>query len=221
MAELGEQKAAGCVAFTDDGRPVATALLMRRALEYAGMLGVPDHRPLRGSVAQGGRRRARGLHRGAARAARHSRRRRVDHGRARHLAGGARPAGSCTCRAHERAAVAPRGPRRQGRAACHVTCEVAPHHFVLTDEALDGAVSYDTNVKMNPPLREAADRDAMLDGHRRRHRRRDRHRSRAAPRRREAGRVRSRAVRHRRARDRVPLVFDRLVHAGRIGVVTR
>src|SRR3954469_18076859 len=45
MAELGAQKAAGCVAFTDDGRPVASALLMRRALEYAGMLGVPivDH----------------------------------------------------------------------------------------------------------------------------------------------------------------------------------
>src|ERR671931_1535377 len=41
LAELGAQKAAGCVAFTDDGRPVATALLMRRALEYAGMLGVP------------------------------------------------------------------------------------------------------------------------------------------------------------------------------------
>src|SRR5262249_60321379 len=45
MAELAAQKAAGCVAFTDDGRPVASALLMRRALEYAGMLGVPivDH----------------------------------------------------------------------------------------------------------------------------------------------------------------------------------
>src|SRR4051812_38134496 len=41
MAELAAQKAAGCVAFTDDGRPVASALLMRRALEYAGMLGVP------------------------------------------------------------------------------------------------------------------------------------------------------------------------------------
>src|SRR6476646_4549788 len=41
LAELGEQKAAGCVAFTDDGRPVETALLMRRALEYANMLGVP------------------------------------------------------------------------------------------------------------------------------------------------------------------------------------
>ena len=36
LAELGEQRTAGCVAFTDDGRPVATALLMRRALEYAG-----------------------------------------------------------------------------------------------------------------------------------------------------------------------------------------
>src|SRR4029079_11323598 len=42
MAELAAQKAAGCVAFTDDGRPVASALLMRRALEYAGMLGVPS-----------------------------------------------------------------------------------------------------------------------------------------------------------------------------------
>jgi len=45
-----------------------------------------------------------------------------------------------------------------------VTCEVAPHHFTLTDEALDGAIKYDTNLKMNPPLREAADRDAMLEG---------------------------------------------------------
>jgi dihydroorotase len=45
-----------------------------------------------------------------------------------------------------------------------VTCEVAPHHFTLTDEALDGPVKYDTNCKMNPPLREAADRDAMIDG---------------------------------------------------------
>src|SRR5688500_20241717 len=45
LAELGEQKAAGCVGFSDDGRPVASALLMRRALEYAGMLGAPviDH----------------------------------------------------------------------------------------------------------------------------------------------------------------------------------
>jgi dihydroorotase len=45
-----------------------------------------------------------------------------------------------------------------------VTCEVTPHHFVLTDEMLASPVAYDTNVKMNPPLREAADRDAMVQG---------------------------------------------------------
>jgi dihydroorotase len=45
-----------------------------------------------------------------------------------------------------------------------VTCEVTPHHFVLTDELLGAPIPYDTNVKMNPPLREAADRDAMLAG---------------------------------------------------------
>ena len=46
----------------------------------------------------------------------------------------------------------------------HLTCEVTPHHFVLTDDALAAPEPYDTNVKMNPPLREAADRDAMLQG---------------------------------------------------------
>ena len=51
---------------------------------------------------------------------------------------------------------------RAGKArGIHVTCEVTPHHFILTDEALAG---YDTNVKMNPPLREEADRDEMIAG---------------------------------------------------------
>ena len=45
-----------------------------------------------------------------------------------------------------------------------VTCEVTPHHFVLTDEALARNGGYDTNTKMNPPLREEADRLAMIDG---------------------------------------------------------
>jgi dihydroorotase len=45
-----------------------------------------------------------------------------------------------------------------------VTCEVTPHHFVLTDERLGAPIAYDTNVKMNPPLRETVDRDAMLAG---------------------------------------------------------
>ena len=54
---------------------------------------------------------------------------------------------------------------RYGKArGVRVTCEVTPHHFVLTDELLGAPVAYDTNAKMNPPLREEADRDAMLQG---------------------------------------------------------
>jgi dihydroorotase len=45
-----------------------------------------------------------------------------------------------------------------------VTCEVTPHHFVLTDAALAERGGYDTNFKMNPPLREDADRKAMIEG---------------------------------------------------------
>jgi dihydroorotase len=45
-----------------------------------------------------------------------------------------------------------------------VTAEVAPHHFLLTDERLAERGGYDTNCKMNPPLREEADRDAMIEG---------------------------------------------------------
>jgi dihydroorotase len=48
--------------------------------------------------------------------------------------------------------------------AARVTCEVTPHHFVLTDEMLGAPVPYDTNLKMNPPLRQTEDRDAMIGG---------------------------------------------------------
>jgi dihydroorotase len=99
-----------------------------------------------------------------------------------------------------------------------VTCEVAPHHFTLTDEALDGPVKYDTNLKMNPPLRAVADRDAMLEGladgsvdviatdHAPHH-------------------IDEKMVEFDRApfgivglETAVPIVFDRLVHAGRISL---
>src|SRR5260221_10470777 len=55
MSELAAQKAAGCVAFTDDGRPVASALLMRRALEDAGTLGVASAGYCEGPSLTGGR----------------------------------------------------------------------------------------------------------------------------------------------------------------------
>jgi len=162
LAELGEQKSAGCVAFTDDGRPVATALLMRRALEYAGMLGLPiiDHcedLSLKGDgvAHEGFHASALGL--------------RGIPGVAESLmverdVSLAELTGARVHIAHMSARQSIRAVRAAKDRGVRVTCEVAPHHFTLSDEALDGPVKYDTNLKMNPPLREAADRDAMLEG---------------------------------------------------------
>jgi dihydroorotase len=66
--------------------------------------------------------------------------------------------------AHMSAKESIRAVRAGKERGVRVTCEVAPHHFTLTDEALQGPIPYDTNLKMNPPLRAAADRDAMLEG---------------------------------------------------------
>ena len=104
-----------------------------------------------------------GFHASALGPARHSGRGRVDHGAARHRARRAdrrrRPH-----RAHERAADARRGPLRQGaRRARHLRGDAAPFHRSPT-RCSAAPIAYDTNVKMNPPLREAADRDAMLAG---------------------------------------------------------
>ena len=162
LAELGAQTAAGCVAFTDDGRPVASALLMRRALEYASMLDVAiiDHcedPSLKGDgVAHEGFHAARLGLRGIPAAAESIMVER-DVSLAE-LTGGRFHVAHMSVRQSLRAV-------RDGKArGVKVTCEVAPHHFVLTDELLESPVRYDTNVKMNPPLREAADRDAMIEG---------------------------------------------------------
>jgi dihydroorotase len=162
LAELGEQKAAGCIAFTDDGRPVATALLMRRALEYAGMLGVPiiDHcedPSLKGDgvAHEGYYASSLGL--------------RGIPGVAESLmverdVSLAELTGGHVHIAHMSARQSLRAVRAGKERGVRVTCEVAPHHFTLTDEALEGPPKYDTNLKMNPPLRDAADRDAMVEG---------------------------------------------------------
>lgn len=162
LAELGEQKAAGCVAFTDDGRPVATALLMRRALEYAGMLGVPiinhcEDPSLKGDgVAHEGYFAAQLGLRGIP-------------GQAESIMverdiSLAELAGAHVHIAHMSARQSLRAVRAGKERGVRVTCEVAPHHFTLTDDSLDGPIKYDTNLKMNPPLRSAEDRDAMLEG---------------------------------------------------------
>src|SRR3954470_20330987 len=162
LAELGEQKAAGCVAFTDDGRPVATALLMRRALEYAGMLGAPviDHcedPSLKGDgVAHEGYFASQLGLRGIPGAA--------ESIMVERDVSLAELAGAHVHIAHMSAKESLRAVRAGKERGVRVTCEVAPHHFTLTDAALDGAVKYDTNFKMNPPLRATEDRDAMLAG---------------------------------------------------------
>jgi dihydroorotase len=162
LSDIAELKAAGCVALSDDGRPVATALLMRRALEYAGMFGMPiiDHcedPSLKGDgVAHEGYQAStlglRGIP-GAAEAIMVERDVLC-----------AEMTGAPVHIAHMSARASLRAVRKGKDAGVRVTCEVAPHHFTLTDESLAEPLAYDTNVKMNPPLREAADRDAMLRG---------------------------------------------------------
>lgn len=216
LSELAAQKDAGCVAFSDDGRPVATALLMRRALEYAGMLGVPiiDHcedPSLKGDgVAHEGFHAARLGLRGIPGAAEA-----IMVERDIELAELTRAACHIAHMSARQSIHAVGDAKARGIA---VTCEVTPHHFILTDESLEQPVRYDTNVKMNPPLRESADRDAMLAGI-------------------ADGTVDVIATDHAPHHadekvvefDRAPfgivgletcvsLVFDRLVHAGRIGV---
>jgi len=63
--------------------------------------------------------------------------------------------------AHTSTAAALAAVRQARRSGLRVTCEVAPHHFLLTEEHVG---LYNTNAKMNPPLRSAADRDAMIEG---------------------------------------------------------
>jgi dihydroorotase len=159
LAEIGDLHRAGCVAISDDGRPVASALLMRRALEYAGMFDMPviDHcedPSLKGDgVAHEGARSSmlglKGLPAVAETLI-------VDRGILL-----SELTGSRFHVAHMSVASALRSVREGKTRGVRVTSEVAPHHFALTDEALEG---YDTNTKMNPPLREQADVDAMLSG---------------------------------------------------------
>ena len=98
LADIAELSEAGCVAVTDDGRPVATALLMRRALEYTQMFGMPVIEHCEEQTLKGDGVAHEGFHASRARAARHSGRGRIDHGAARHLAGRADRRHACTSR---------------------------------------------------------------------------------------------------------------------------
>ena len=159
LAEFGEMVAAGAVGFTDDGRPVSDAGLMRVALEYAQAFNVPvashcEEKTLSrgGSMNEGVVSTRLGLT-GIPNAA-------EDVMIARdillaELTGG---------RLHVQHVSTTRGVEmiRQAKArGIQVTAEATPHHLTLTDEACDG---YRTEAKVNPPLRSEADRQAVIQG---------------------------------------------------------
>ena len=158
LAEMGEMKNAGIVAVSDDGRPVPTASMMRRAMEYARGFDLTvvdhcqDHSLSAGGVMHEGRwSLILGL-RGMPAAAED-----VDTVRDCVLA---KLTGAKVHIAH----VSTRGALEAIRVAknegSQVTCEVTPHHWTLTDEA---ASEYDTNTKMSPPLRSQDHVDAILE----------------------------------------------------------
>jgi len=162
LAEIADMREAGCVAFSDDGRPVATAGLMRRALEYTGMFNMPviDHcedRSLAGDgVAHEGFHAAQLGLRGIPSAA-------EDVCADRDIVLALATGGHAHI-AHLSTAGALRSVREGKARGARVTCEVTPHHLTLSDERLRSPLEYDTNLKMNPPLRGATDRDALRAG---------------------------------------------------------
>jgi dihydroorotase len=172
LAEMGEMKDAGIIAVSDDGRPVPTAGMMRRAMEYARGFDLPvidhceDKSLARGGVMHEGRwSLVLGL-RGMPAAAEE-----VDAERDCTLA---ELSGARVHLAHVSTIGAIEAVRRAKEKGLRVTCEVAPHHWTLTDEAVagekgsgsasEGAFAYDTNTKMSPPLRSQDHVDAIFAG---------------------------------------------------------
>jgi dihydroorotase len=159
LTEIGEMIHAGAVAITDDGRPVATAGLMRLALEYARTFDIPvashceDLTLARGGSMNEGIVSTRLGLTGIPNAA-------EDVCIARDLLLAELTGGRLHVQhVSTRAGVAMiRAAKERG---IQVTAEATPHHFTLTDAAVE---SYRTDAKVNPPLREAADRDAVIAG---------------------------------------------------------
>lgn len=159
LAEFGELVGAGAVAVSDDGKPVVSSHLMRTALEYARTFGIPvaDHceeptLSAGGAMHEGLVSTRLGL-KGIPAAA-------EEIMVARDLLLAELTGGHVhLCHMSTRGSV--ELIRRAKDRGIRVTAEATPHHFALTHEACEG---YDTNAKMNPPLREAEDREAIRQG---------------------------------------------------------
>jgi dihydroorotase len=158
LADMGELVEAGCVCLTDDGRPVMDAGLMRRALQWARPLGVPLmlheedlNLSARGVMNEGEVATRLGLAPIPASAEVAM--------IARDLVL-AEETGGWIHLAHVSCEASVRLLREARRRGVRVTAEATPHHFTLTDEALEG---YDTHAKMNPPLRHRRDVEALQE----------------------------------------------------------
>jgi dihydroorotase len=158
LAEMADLKAAGAVAVSDDGRPVMNSQVMRHAMEYArdhGLVVVDHcqdtHLSAGGVMNEGQVSTLLGL-KGMNRTAEES-----------HIARDIMLAELTGARVHiahlstARAIELVRGAKERG---LPVTCEITPHHFTLTDAAVMG---FDTNTKMNPPLRTEEDRMTLIE----------------------------------------------------------
>ncbi len=158
LAQLRALKEAGAIAFSDDGKPVANSQLMRQALEICGQLKVPvidhceDPALARDGVMNEGavsyKLKLRGMPAEAEE---------IMVSRNILLA---KLTGKHVHMAHMSTAGSMKLIRHAKRDGLPVTCEVTPHHFTLTEEAV---ISAGTNAKMNPPLRTTADLKAVLE----------------------------------------------------------
>jgi dihydroorotase len=162
MNDFAALKSAGAVAVTDDGRPILKDGVMRETLAAAARVGLTviqhaeDTRLTQGASMNLGPTAFKLGLRGMPPEAESSL---VE--RDIRLVAELRDAHPHLHVAHTSTAAAVAAVRQARRNGLRVTCEVAPHHFLLTEEHVG---LYNTHAKMNPPLRSAADRDAMIEG---------------------------------------------------------
>jgi len=158
LAEIAAMKQAGIVGVSDDGRPIATAKLLRQVMDYCRSLDLPvidhceDASLFAGAVMREGVQSVRlGLHGMPAAAESIAVARDIQMAE---LTGARLHIAHLSTRASLELV---RTAKQKGLA---VTCEITPHHFTLTDED----VRYDSHYKMNPPLGSREDREALLAG---------------------------------------------------------
>jgi dihydroorotase len=158
LSEMGELQEAGCVALSDDGRPVMSGEVMRRALEYARGFDIPIIQHCEDlNLSAGG-----SMHEGVI-STRAGIRAQPSAAESVMLARDIELVALTGARyhvAHISAAESVRLVREAKKRGLPVTCEVTPHHLTLTDEA---CATYDTHTKCNPPLRSSADVSALTE----------------------------------------------------------